>query len=505
MASASYSTTGVGQRRSSIAEVGAACVIALISFLVIYKFGFLSILGGALALGFLWLVIIKPEAATLLFVAVMYSNAAAVAVRVHHVPAAIAMGSFLLVFFPMLYYVVGRREGIRIDAVFVLMAVYFTILVVSALFSTVPMDSRESIVNYVIEGMVIYFLVINTVRTPEVLLKSVRLIAIVAAVLGALAAIQWVTQNYDRTYAGFSTVEIVQADGTVGRPTLANDEHVRGEEKLRAFGPVADPNFFGQIMAAAFPLALIPALVGASRRVRLLTLGCAGLILAGVVLSYSRGAAIAVVIPGICMFFLRYFKLWHGLVFAAIIAAVVASNPDYTNRITTLVDARQDGIQNAEPSVRDRALILQAGTQRFLQHPILGIGPGQSPAYIGTYDQASRFGSVRDVPLHNTYLQQLVETGIVGFLCFMTIVYCAMRNLLRTSRYWKQASPEYAHVSASLFLALIGFLSASLFLHMPYVMLRYYSLLLGLSGAAVLVYRPGMTLPAPQVIPSPKH
>ena len=86
MASASYSSTGVGQRRSSFAEVGAACVVALISFLVIYKFGFLSILGGALALSFLWLVIIKPEAATLLFVAVMYSNAAAVAVRVHHVP-----------------------------------------------------------------------------------------------------------------------------------------------------------------------------------------------------------------------------------------------------------------------------------------------------------------------------------------------------------------------------------------------------------------------------------
>ena len=40
---------------------------------------------------------------------------------------------------------------------------------------------------------------------------------------------------------------------------------------------------------------------------------------------------------------------------------------------------------------------------------------------------------------------------------------------------------------------------------MPYVMLRYYSLLLGLSGAAVLVYRPGTTLPPPQVIPSPKH
>ena len=70
-------------------------------------------------------------------------------------------------------------------------------------------ESREAIVNYVIEGMVIYFLVINTVRTPEVMLKSVRLIAIVAAVLGALATVQWVTQNYDRTYGGFSTVEVV--------------------------------------------------------------------------------------------------------------------------------------------------------------------------------------------------------------------------------------------------------------------------------------------------------
>jgi O-antigen ligase len=504
MSTASYPTTSVGRRRGSASAVVAGSVLALLTFLAIYKFGILSIFGATLVLGFLWLLMLKPQMATLLFVVVMYSNAAAVSIRTFHVPTPVAMGSFLLAFLPMVRYVVLRKEPIRIDAIMVLMAVYFSIMVISALLSHDPTESRETVVNYFFEGMVVYLLVINTVRSPDVLLKSVRLIALVAAVLGTMSAVQWYTKNYDRTFGGFAAVDSLLPDGTYARTEIDTDEHLRGEQNLRAFGPVADPNFYGQILVAALPMALVPALRCRTRRARLIALAACMPIVAGIVLTYSRGAGVAALLLCLIMLLMRYVKLWHVLLVGAVIAAVVASDPSYSERMSTLTDAGQQGVHNADASVAGRALILQAGVQRFLQHPILGVGPGQSPNYIGTYDQSSQFGSVRQIPLHNTYLQQLVETGIVGFVCFMAIVYVAIRNLLRAARYWEKIRPEYAQVASSLVFSLIGFLSASLFLHMPYVMLRYYALLLGLSGAAIYVYRPA-TPSSPEANSSPAH
>jgi hypothetical protein len=496
MATASYPTHAI--RRGRAAELVPAILVALLSFLCIYQFGLLSVLGGIAALGVLWWMMLKPEAATLACILAMYSNAAAVAVRSHHVPAPIAMGFFLLLLVPVLNYAVVRREGVRTDAVFWWMAAYFTILVVSAIFSRNPAESAETIGNYVLEGMVVYFLILNTVRSPEVLRNAAWLVALVAALLGTLSTYQWLTQSYDKTYGGFSTVEILQPDGTFARPKLNAQEEYRGEEKLRSFGPVADPNFYGQVLVAALPFALVPAFSGGTRRTRWLA-GALGVpILAGIFLTFSRGAAIAVVSLAIGMLFLRYLKLRHVFLFAAAIALLVASSPDYRARMATLSGL---GTPEADPSVADRELILRAGVARFLEHPILGVGPGQSPDYVGTYDQASELIAVRDRPLHNTYLQQLVETGIIGFACFMTIVYFVVRNLLRTSRYWREKQPEFAHLAAALMLSLVAFLTAALFLHMPFVMLRYYALLLGLSGAAV--YRP--ELPALPADDSPPH
>jgi putative inorganic carbon (HCO3(-)) transporter len=500
MAFVSYPTT-FAQKRIRAAELVPGILFALLSFLGIYRFGFVMVLGGLLAIGVLWWVMLKPAAATLTCVFVMYSNAAAVAVRAHHVPTPIAMGFFLLLFIPMLNYVVVRREGIRTDKVLGLMAVYFTILIASAVFSRNPGESAETIANYVLEGMVVYFLILNTVRSPEVLRRALWIVPLVAALLGALSAYQWLTKSYEKTYGGFSTVETVEASGVVARPTLETKKRGRDEEQLRAFGPVADPNFYGQILAAALPFALVPALAARSRRLRLAALAVCVPILAGVVLTYSRGAAISVVVFGVCMLFLRYFKVRHALLFAGVIALVIANNPDYRDRISTLSGV---GTVSAEPSERDRVLILRAGVERVWEHPILGVGPGQSQDYIGTYDQDAELGSVRDEPLHNTYLQQLVETGIVGFTCFIAIIVITVRNLLRTSRYWTKKQPEYAHLTAALVLSLVAFLTASIFLHMPFVMLRYFALLLGLSGAATWIYRPEapIALPAQETPPA---
>jgi putative inorganic carbon (hco3(-)) transporter len=494
---ASFATTGIGQRRSLLTKLVPGVAVALVSFLAIYRFGIPMILGALLALGALWWISVRPDLATLITIFVMYTNAAAVAVRDHHVPSFVAMGFFLLLLVPVLNNVIIRREGIRTDKVLGLMGVYFSILVASAIVSRNPAESTETLRNYVFEGMLIYFLIINAVRTPEILRRALQVVLLAAVLMGALSSYQWLTGTSDNQYGGFAATAIVTSKGELERAQVDTEERGREVEKLRAFGPVADPNAYGQFMAAALPFALVPIFAAPSRRKRMIAVVASASILSAIILTYSRGAAVAVVMFAICMLFMRYFKLRHALLFAAIIAVVIASSPDYGDRIGTLSGLGSHQMREADGSVVGRALLLRAGTARFLQHPILGVGPGQSPDYIGTYDQASEFGLVREVPVHNLYLQQLLETGIVGFCCFMAIVFFAIRNLLRISRHWIGRQPEYAHIAAMLVLSIVAFLTAALFLHMAFVQLRYFSLILGLGGAACLVYRPELSVPSP--------
>lgn len=485
--------SGFGPIRDRSAELTAAGVIALLSFIAVYRFGLTMIIGGILCVAVLCLVSAKPKAATLVVLLVLYSNAAAVAARNHEALTPFAVGFFLLLFLPMLNFVVARREPVRTDTVFWLMMIYFVILIVSALLSRNPADSTRTIVIYVFQGMSLYFLIINTVRSPAIVRRAVWILLLTGSLLGGLSWYQDLTRTYDNSYGGFAATRVISAKGEVIRSKIDTGEESRGRgvSRLRASGPIKDPNFFGQILVAVLPFGVVFAISEHSQRLRLIAAVACVPIVAGIIVTYSRGAAITVIVLGICLFFLRYFKLRYAVLFSTAIAIVIAATPAYRYRISTLAGTDSDHMVEAESSVKERATILRSGVAVFLAHPVVGVGPGQSPNYVG--GGATEFRIVRGLSLHNTYLEQLVETGIVGFSCFIAIAFVTLRNLLRTSRYWIQRRPEYAHVATGLFLSVVAFLTTSLFLHLAFV--RYYTLFLGLSGAAVLVYAPEMSEP----------
>jgi O-antigen ligase len=308
-----------------------------------------------------------------------------------------------------------------------------------------------------------------------------------ASFLGALSWHQDFTKSYQNDYAGFATTKVVL-------PNVANSQGDRidtGTEnrgvavrQFRALGPVSDPNFYSQIMVAVLPFALVLTFSDRSKRVRVIAAAACVPIMAGIVLSFSRGAGIAVILIGICLFFLRYFKLRYALLFAVALVAVIVSSPAYLNRIGSIRGLSSTG---ADVSLKERSGILRTGVKVFLQHPLLGVGAGRSSQYIEISGIGSSAG-VRGVATHNTYLELLVETGILGFSCFMAIVFVTVRNLLRASRYWITRRPEYAHMCAAFMLAILAFLTTSLFLHLAFP--RYYWLLMGLSGAAAAIFNP---------------
>ena len=85
------------------------------------------------------------------------------------------------------------------------------------------------------------------------------------------------------------------------------------------------------------------------------------------------------------------------------------------------------------------------------------------------------------------YLEELGDTGIIGFTGFMSIVLFTMYQLWQVRRRWAQSRPDIAYTAAGLLLAITAYLASAAFLHLSYI--RYYWLLLALAGAAIHIFR----------------
>src|SRR6266496_1194670 len=477
-----------GRPQSLVVPVAAAVIIALVSFAAIYSFGIVPVTLAVVAFACLIIAVANPDFATQIVVLVMYSNAAAVAVHNNRSLTPIAVAFFLMLFIPVVNFVVFRREGLRIDTVSWLMVLYLVIITTSAMLSRVPAESIKPVTKFVFEGLMFYVLLINSFRSPQLLRRAMWIMLVVAGLLGALSWHQSLTKSFHSNYGGFAmtTLAASETGGSSTGDGVDTGEFKRGVAvgQFRALGPVSDPNFYSQILVAALPFGLIFAFVGRSKRIRVVAAALCIPLMAGIVLSFSRGAALTVFLLGFSLFFLRYLKLRYAVLFVAVLIAVLVSMPGYMNRVLSVGTVSS---HKADDSMRQRSGIVRTGFEVFLRHPVLGVGVGQAPNYIEISGMGYSAGR-RGLAPHNTYLELLVESGIVGFTCFMAIVVVMIRNLLRSGRYWLGKRPEYAQLCMVCMLSVGAFLATSLFLHLAFP--RYFWLLMGLAGAAAKTFDP---------------
>jgi O-antigen ligase len=95
-----------------------------------------------------------------------------------------------------------------------------------------------------------------------------------------------------------------------------------------------------------------------------------------------------------------------------------------------------------EDTVGTRYDLWKAGWLMWQDHPVSGVGIGQFGNYLLAYWSGS--SSPRVSTTHNTYIQILVETGLVGFLLFGLMTLTALRSL------WQRAHARnslYANVN----------------------------------------------------------
>ena len=426
--------------------------------------------------------VLRPDIATLAGIGIIYSNAAVVLVRFHGAPAFVAAMVPLLLVVPLARDLVVRRLPVIAPQPLRWMLVLFAIYLVSALFSADTSRSWDDVVVFITEGLLLYFLVINVVRSPE-MIRGVTWVLITGGALVSLAAVhQAITGNYDSNYFGFAQPDALIRTGVT---TLTGDVL-----QPRMAGSIGETNRFAQTMLMLVPLGIFRAVSERSTLLRVLAGLMTLLITIGVVLSFSRGAAVGLAALVLALLVLRMIRVRYVAAMVVVLAMILVAFPQYTNRITSL--AGVGGLDSAGTSAVDNSLLsratetLSAGLV-MVDHPVIGVGPGMFPVYYEAYANTVGLLVRNDIQrqAHNLYLGFGAELGVPGLIVFLLIAYSVVRMLLAARRASKVKRPDLERLTTPFLLALMTYYVTGMFLHLSFA--RFYWLMLAVATAAAVV------------------
>lgn len=465
-----------------------ALAIAASSGFVAAEDPLLAVALATFALGAV-IVMIQPDFATLVVVGVLYSNAAVVAVKFHGAPASVASLVPVLLVLPLAYHLWVRKQPLTLTPALPLVAAFGIVQALSAISAKEPEASWLVLEAFVLEGIGLYVIVTNVVRTFVTLRRIVWVLLLVGAILGAISLLQVATGTYRNDYLGFAQ------SGNPERLEEKLEEQRRAAPgeivQPRVAGPIGEENRYAQILLVLLPLGLFRYWSERSRRLKLLA-GVATILTGiGAALTLSRGAALAFALLLAIMAYRRYVNLSQIIAIVLGVVVLVAAVPAYQARITTLfglssASLEEGGEAAADGAIRGRAGEMGAAALVFADHPVIGVGPGNFPFYYPDY--ADRLGLRVHAELreaHSLFLDVAAETGVIGLVCFLGVIFVTLRELSRARRRWHARDPEIANTAAGFELAIVAQLATGLFLQQGYI--RYFWLLMALAGAAAFV------------------
>jgi O-antigen ligase len=395
---------------------------------------------------------------------------------------------------PLASYLVVRGESLRVDRVFGLMLLLLGSMVASAMVAKDKVIALGRISDYFLEGLILYWLVVNVVRDVAVLRRVVWTLLAAGALLSSLSAYQSVTGSYDQEFGGLAYRHAVPKGAAItAPPAVVVEDDDRGTTRAR--GPVNEPNRFAQMLIVLVPLAIYMYRTAKSRRARVGAALCGALVVVGMGLTLSRGAFVSLVLLTMVMMGVRWIRPSRWLLCVLALTAVLPTLPFLSARVDSIVSAGAvvgDNAQQAatatDGAVLGRITLMRAALHTFIDHPIIGVGPGQFPPfYSGAYADDPRL-KLRNLPdgtwrAHSLYLEIAAEEGIIGITAFLLVVWVLMRELWRLRCRWLYERPDLADLVTAFWLSTLAYLLTGLFLHLSYQ--RYFWLLIGVSSAAL--------------------
>lgn len=432
--------------------------------------------------------LVWPETATLTFIFALYLNIPVVAITFYGVPSLIAAAFLLLLALPLAGYLL-RRQPLLIAPALPYLMLLLVAAVVSAIRSSSLTEAMSWISVFMTEGLLLFVLVTNVIRTPRTLVRAVWVLLIAGGIMGGLSVVQEATHAYSSSFGGFAQID--------GQGVVVSTNPLGSETRQpRLSGPIGEQNRYAQVLLVLVPLGVGFAVHRRRRGERLLAIAATGLIVAGTLLTYSRGAAVALAGVLVMMLVLRFVRLRAVLV--AVVAVVLVAllvAPGFFTRVASLQGLEaltSESTSNAaDGSLQGRAALNLGAWDAFLDHPLTGVGPGLFAAsYSASYASDTgvhHFLSSSQFPAHNLYLGIAADLGLLGLLPFMAILGITAALLWKERRRWTGVRDDYAALATAMLLALAAYGGSGIFLHLAYE--RYFWFLIAIANATILILR----------------
>jgi O-antigen ligase len=128
----------------------------------------------------------------------------------------------------------------------------------------------------------------------------------------------------------------------------------------------------------------------------------------------------------------------------------------FSGNILHFVEQIAPSITEGTDTMGLRYALWDAGFKMWMDHPITGVGIGMFPPTLRYYPNSTypMFFS-RGLVAHNMYVSMLAETGIIGFLLFMGLLFTPLVSLLKRRRYLDSDFRNIATVRIIVFIVLL--------------------------------------------------
>lgn len=197
------------------------------------------------------------------------------------------------------------------------------------------------------------------------------------------------------------------------------------------------------------------------------------LMLVAVVMTYSRGGLLALIICGGVSLYeygikgKRRYMLGIAALVALIGLGIVAVSSKYRARVESIVAGNIEGSHDKN-SREARLELLKKSIVLSLEHPLFGVGPGNFKVVDSGWMVA-----------HNTYTELSSEAGMLALIFFLLALRAAFKNVAeakRSERY--QSDPDYRLFTQALFAGMTALVVGGCFGSLeynlyPFVMIGY--------------------------------
>lgn len=183
------------------------------------------------------------------------------------------------------------------------------------------------------------------------------------------------------------------------------------------------------------------------RKVRLAAYGTVAITLLACMYCFSRAAYLAVVACVIVLGLLKDRKL---LVIAAVF--LVSWQAIVPTAVTERVKMTKDQNGQLEASAQERVDLWTDAEQTFVRYPIFGTG-------FATFQFSEHVDNLKDT--HNWYVKVLVETGLIGFIFALAMIYQMFATSIRLFR--RATDPLYKGLGLGLIICLTSTVITNMF------------------------------------------